>query len=145
MSIIAGTGSTPASKTAAAVTEGHQIEKEIPPLKDLLNIAALLAVGRPIDDHNLRKIAEQAMKLWAACSDERNQTKAFVSFRIESLKNELARQNEIPKPGKFPISFDELLRLWIGGRNKDYRIKIYREYVREMSWQGKVSAIINVS
>jgi hypothetical protein len=98
--------------------EGHQIEKEIPPLKDLLNIAAMLAVGRPLDDHNLRKIAEQAMKLWAACSDERNQTKAFVSFRMESLNKELARQNEIPIPGRFPVSFDEFLRLWIGGRNK---------------------------
>jgi hypothetical protein len=101
----------------------------------------MLAIGRPIDDGNLRKLSEQAMKLWEACSDERNQTEKLVLLRAESLEKELARQNEISMPKKFPVTFEEMLRLWIGGRNKDYRIKIYREYVKETIWRGHVSAI----
>jgi hypothetical protein len=121
--------------------EGKQIAKEIPPLKDLINITSTLAIGRPIDDQNLRKIAEQAMKLWAACSDERNQTIEFVSLRTEALETDLARQNEIPNPKKFPVTFDQRLKLWICGRNKNYRIGIYREYVKEMIWKGHISEI----
>jgi hypothetical protein len=141
MSKIVGTGSVAASKTAEAVVETRQLENEIPPLKDLLHIAAMLAIGRPLDDQNLRTIAGQAMKLWEACLEERNQTKTFVSFRAKSLEQELAKQAEIPKPENFPVTFDDLLKLWIGGRNKDYRIKIYRNYAKELIWRGHVSEV----
>jgi len=121
--------------------EARQLTRGIPPLKDLLNIAAMLAVGRPLDDQNLRKLAEQAMKLWEACLDQRKQTKNFVSFRTKTLKQELDRQGEIPKPEKFPVTFDDFLRLMIGGRYKAHRLKIYREYVKELIRRGHVSAL----
>jgi hypothetical protein len=101
----------------------------------------MLAIGRSLDDQNLRKIAEQAMKLWEACLEGRKQTINFVSFREKSLKQELARQNEIPKPEKFPVTFDDFLRLMIGGRYKAGRLKIYRDYVKELIRRGHVSAL----
>jgi hypothetical protein len=140
---LAGSGFVNASNAARAALEAHQLKREIPPLKDLLNIAAMLAIGRPLDDENLRKIAEQAMKLWEACLDGRKQTMKFVSFREKSLKEELVRQNEIPKPKKFPVTFDDFLRLMIGGRYKANRVKIYRDYVKELIRRGHASALAN--
>ncbi|MGA3143126.1 MAG: hypothetical protein ABSF10_08790 [Verrucomicrobiota bacterium] len=48
---------------------------------------------------------------------------------------------KIPTPKKFPVTFDEFLRLNVGGRHKDRREKIYRDYVKEMIRRGHVSQI----
>jgi hypothetical protein len=121
--------------------EARQLARALPSLKDILNVAATLAIGRPLDDQNLSKIAEQALKLWEDCLEQRKSTKNLILFRAESLQKELNRQNEIPKPKKFPVAHYDFLRLMIGGRSKKRRTKIYRNYVKELIWRGHVSAL----
>lgn len=57
------------------------------------------------------------------------------------MAKDLEREREIPPPKKYPVTFDGFLRLTLGGRHKPRRVKIYREYVRNMIWQGHVGQI----
>jgi hypothetical protein len=45
---------------------------------------------------------------------------------------------EIPIPKKYPVDFNEFLRLTVGGRHKARRLKIYRDYTKDMIWMGHV-------
>jgi hypothetical protein len=45
---------------------------------------------------------------------------------------------EVPVPKKYPVNFDEFLRLTVGGRHKARRLKIYRDYAKDMIWLGHV-------
>jgi hypothetical protein len=45
---------------------------------------------------------------------------------------------QIPIPEKYPVTFDEFLRLTVGGKYKSNRYKTFRAYVTDMVWLGHV-------
>jgi hypothetical protein len=89
-------------------------------------------------------MAEQAIALWAHCEMSRrakiNQIAQERFFRKAPLSDLVkhGEQIEIPPPKKYPVDFDEFLRLTVGGRYKAHRIKIYRDYIKDMIWLGHV-------
>lgn len=93
------------------------------------------------------------MKLWDACENMRRGkidqlTQSALEFKkgmAQLITRDLFRVKpiEIPTPKKYPVDFDEFLRLTVGGRYKDHREKIYRDYVKELVWRGHVKLIVN--
>ena len=130
-----------ASEIATIALEARNRTGDIPSLNDLANIAATLAIGSARDTQSLSILAEQALQLWEECLHQRKR-KIESIFRKANVKTQkLAEESEIPKPEKFPVTFDDFLRLIIGGRYKANRLKIYRDYVKELIRRGHVSAL----
>lgn len=126
-----------------AEMEAQRRIRELPSLKELINITATLAIGSKRDSQNLSILIEQAFQLWEACSYHRKQKIDFITLRAKARAQDLDRENKIPKPKKYPITFDEFLRLTIGGRYRDRRVKIYRAYAKEMIRWGHVNQLVN--
>jgi hypothetical protein len=101
----------------------------MPKTSEIAKLAATLAHGRQIDSNGLEFIAAQAIALLEKCEEVR--TKRIYRLAAQRLrqKKEEEKKNEIPLPKKYPATFDEFLRLTIGGRYKSQRLKIYRDYI----------------
>jgi hypothetical protein len=123
----------------------------VPSTPRIAHIAAILANGNPTAQDHPSAIADQALKLWYACEGVRNaKIDELAQLRRETEKEvaQLFTQGlfpgetiKIPTPKKFPVTFDEFLRLTVGGNRKGRRLKIYRDYVKEMIRRGHVSQI----
>ena len=77
------------------------------------------------------------------CVYKRQQKIESLTLRAEAKAKDLAAENKIPKPKVCPVNFEDFLRLTIGGRSKSRRIKIYRDYAKDMIWIGHVRQLTN--
>lgn len=118
-----------------------KLEGDFPSTRELANLVAVIARGQALNVHNHADFAKRALELWEACAETIDHEIEFRALRMVAKAKDKHEENKIPTPSKLPVLFDELLRLWIGGRNKDYRIKIYREYLKEIIWRGHVSQL----
>lgn len=97
--------------------------------------------GKPANIQNHSDSARQAFDLWMACNKERqNRILNFAQVRFARAKVE-AKNDTIPKPKKYPVTFDEFLRLMMGDKTRKERVEIFKEYVRELIRRGRVSAL----
>jgi hypothetical protein len=125
-----------------------EVSKYFPSISQIAHIAAILTNGNPTSSKSPFDIAVEAIELWNACENMRSaKICELAQYKLESQK-EFARsvtqrlfsvnQIEIPLPKKYPVDFDEFLRLTVGGRHKAHRLKIYRDYAKDMVWLGHV-------
>jgi hypothetical protein len=139
--------STPSSHAA---DESRDYEKRFktasegfPSVSEIAQIAAILTNRNPINYTHPSTVANQAIELWEACGSMRKaKIREIVLMRIETEKNmqdfKELKPIHVPMPKKYPVDFDEFLRLTVGGRHKAHRLKIYRDYSRDMIWLGHV-------
>ncbi len=107
-----------------------QISPSFPPVSELASLAATLAHGHPINQGIAKQFADQAYELWKACSEQRQKQIENQAYREIARENAAAENDGIPRPTNYPVTFDEFLRLVIGGRYKADREKTYRDYAR---------------
>jgi hypothetical protein len=125
-----------------------RISDKFPSVPELAKIAAILTNGQAVNYSQPTTIAKQAIELWRACEGMRRaiiEQEAQMGFFAQREISELIKQGkkqitpiEIPNPKKYPVDFDEFLRLTVGGRHKAHRLKIYRDYAKDMVWLGHV-------
>jgi hypothetical protein len=118
-----------------------EINPSLPPLFELASLAATLAHGRQINQASAEQLADEAFELWTACYGRREKRLTQQAYREIGREYEAARKAALPKPREYPVSFDEFLRLVIGGKDKADRLKIYRDYVKHMIWIGHIRAL----
>jgi hypothetical protein len=124
----------------------QRVAGEFPSVYQITKIAAILTAGNPLNHTEPMRVANQAIELWTACEGMRRakinqlaQMRFFAKKEISDLIKQGAKIKviapiEVPSPKKFPVTFDEFLRLTIGGRLRSHRLKIYRDYARDMIW-----------
>src|SRR5882672_8450417 len=86
---------------------------QIPPTSEIAKLAATLAHGRDITNtSNLAFLSTQAIALYEECEKTRKKRidRLALYARAEVLK---AQREKLPKPKRFPASFNEVLRLWM--------------------------------
>lgn len=122
-----------------------KISRSFPTTSELVNLAATLAHGRQINPHLAEQLAKEVFELWKGCSEQRQknieqQARREIAFEIALMEGPV-----LQLPFKFPISFDEFLRLTVGGKSKATRLKTYRDYAKQMIYLGHVKALVNPS
>lgn len=122
--------------------------EKFPSVSQIAHVAAILANGNPSLANHPADVADEAIKLWDACASMRsvkifeiakilrNADNAYSEWRKKNIKQH--EEIQIPTPSKYPVTFDEFLRLTVGGRQKAHRLKIYRDYAKDMVWLGHV-------
>jgi hypothetical protein len=106
----------------------NEISGRVLPTSEIAKLAATLAHGRDITHpQNLTFIATQALALWEECEKARKRRIDMLAI-FERAK---ALDNALPKPAKFPVPFDEFVRLVMPKRRPEDRDKLYREFLRE--------------
>jgi hypothetical protein len=126
-----------------AEVEAQRRIRGFPSHKELVKIATTLAIGRPIDDGTLQVIVKQSLRLWGECLERRNHEIEFISLRAKARAQDLEKQNQIPKPKNYPVTADDFLKLLIGGKYKSRRMKIYRDYAKEMIWLSHINWLVH--
>lgn len=101
---------------------------------ELAQIAAALANGQQLNRFTAPPIVEQALCLWRACSDnleiyDKPKGNAAVLAAIRKQLDDIAAA--APKPSKYPVPLDEVLRRIVGGKSKGDRLRTYRQFLRE--------------
>jgi hypothetical protein len=134
----------------------NRVSKYVPSTSQIAHIAAILANGKTLPlDHPL-VIANEAIKLWEACESmqktriyERAKKLHEAEVEISKLRGSVQVERiGFPTPQKYPVPFDECLRLLMPGKKRsEDRIKIYRDYIRDSlrvsnfmgqgNWSGK--------
>lgn len=93
--------------------------------------------GRDVKPENLIIVANQALALWQQCATAK-EIEIDRQTRYARAHAVAESQPQLPMPKKYPVTFDEFLRLTIGGRYKARRLKIYRDYAIDMIWLSHV-------
>ena len=122
-----------------AQVEARRRIRELPSIKELVKTTTALAIGRPIDSQNLQALVEVAFQLWENCIYQHKRKVEFISRRAAARAEEMALQSKISKPKKYPVTFDEFLKLTIGGRYRERREIIYRNYAKDMIWLSHIN------
>ena len=108
----------------------EQVEKSIPPVSEIAHLAALLTPGNPAAFQNPADAARQAAELWAVCSQQRKTWIDGLACRQLIRAKESAKHNALPQPKKFPVGFDEFLKLALPNKRLEDRMKLFRDMLR---------------
>ncbi|MBI4325265.1 MAG: hypothetical protein HY674_08380 [Chloroflexi bacterium] len=99
---------------------------------ELAQIAAALANGQPLNPLTAPLLAKQALCLWEACNDSLDgKPKGMAAVQAAFKKQHDAIAAAAPKPSKYPVPLDEVLRLTVGGQYRGDRLRTYRKFLRE--------------
>jgi len=120
-------------------------ENWVPNGLEIARIAALLAHGRAIGDLDFAdRLASEALRLWGACGEQRRRYIADgVAAEIwrtgidgpeEPMETETM---PLPQPRRYPVSFDDFLRLLLHDHSKADRERFFRDFVREQVWRER--------
>ncbi len=117
----------------------EELEKILPPVSEIAQLAALLSHGRPFDSQSGEIFSTSAINLWEWCHQKRKDwinKQANMKLLRRKAEEKEAEQN-FPKPKIYPVSFEEFLRLSLPKKRPEDRMKIYRESIRVSMRHGK--------
>lgn len=106
----------------------EEVEGRVLPTSEIAKLAATLAYGRSITSpQELASIATQAIALWEECEKAREKRIKMLALYARAH----AIQNAMPKAEKYPVRFEDFLRLAMPKKRPEDRLKFYREWLRD--------------
>ena len=109
-----------------------EARKNLPPVSEIAQLAALISHGHPIGLQTWETYAAHAIQLWEAAYQKREDwINRQARIKLLRRKAEIAEAEvKFPKPKKFPVSLDDFLKLALPRKRPEDRMKLHRDLVR---------------
>lgn len=120
----------------------EELEKNLPPVSEIAQLAALLSHGHPLGSQTGEIYATHAINLWEWCYQKR---KDWINkqAKMKLLRAEReTKANELPKPEKFPAKYDDIVRLVLKIKRPEKQMEFYRAYAR---WDLEAEDYFNIN